>query len=408
VKIRSITLLADIAPKIDTSQLRRLGAFARTARQACEDAGFEVQTLRLATNLFPTLKRFSQADDPVPLAVALEDACQGAGFEYLNLGPAGPADLPHLPEILGASRTVFASAHILDPRSGTIDGQAIHGSARAIRQIAELEEGFGNLRFAALANTPPGAPFFPAAYHRGGPAVLALATQSADLALEACTSAQHADDARHRLTTAIEQEAIRLGAVAEGLCLAHGIRFGGIDFSLAPYPTPEYSIGAALETLTGRPVGSAGTLPAAAVLTDAIDQATFPRTGFNGLLLPVLEDAVLAQRAAEGRFSVGDLLHWSAVCGTGLDTVPLPGDASEAALADLLWDVAALSARLGKPLTARLMPIPGKAAGDPVHFDFPYFAEGGVLPLEREAGQSLLQATPFLKLSSYTQSESRA
>lgn len=407
MKIRSITLLADITPNIDTTQLRRLGTFAREARQAYEDAGFEVQTLRLATNLFPALADASQASGPAPLAITLEDACQEEGFEYLSLGPAGKADLSRLPEILAATRTVFASAHILDPRSETVDGQAIRGTAQVIRQVAELEEGFGNLRFAALANTPPGAPFFPAAYHSGGPAVFALATQSADLAIEACMNAQHADDARRRLTTAIQRQAGHLGAVAERLSRVHGVQFGGIDFSLAPYPTPDYSIGAALETLTGRPLGSAGTLTAAAILADAIAQAEFPRTGFNGLLLPVLEDAVLAQRAAEGRFSVGDLLHWSAVCGTGLDTVPLPGEASEAALGDLLWDVAALAARLGKPLTARLMPLPGKAAGDPVHFDFPYFAEGRIMPLEYHANQGLLQVTPSLKLGSYAQSGPR-
>ena len=87
-------------------------------------------------------------------------------------------------------------------------------------------------------------------------------------------------------------------------------------------------------------------------------------------MLPVLEDPILAQRSAEGLLNIGELLQWSAVCGTGLDTVPVPGDVSEAALARLLFDVAALSVRLHKPLTARLMPLPGKVAGDPVHFDF--------------------------------------
>jgi len=156
----------------------------------------------------------------------------------------------------------------------------------------------------------------------------------------------------------------------------------GIDFSLAPYPGTGVSIGSALEALTCQPVGSPGTLAAAATLTDAIQQASFSHTGFCGLMLPVLEDSVLAQRAAEGRLHITELLQWSAVCGTGLDTVPLPGSASVDELAALLFDVAALSVRLHKPLTARLMPLPGKVAGDPVHFDFAYFADGGVLRLE--------------------------
>ncbi|MGC9346812.1 MAG: DUF711 family protein, partial [Anaerolineae bacterium] len=180
-----------------------------------------------------------------------------------------------------------------------------------------------------------------------------------------------------------------------------GFRFHGIDFSLAPYPEPAISIGAALESLTGLPLGAAGTLVAAATLTDAIQQAEFPHAGFCGLMMPVLEDNVLAQRAAEGRLHIGELLQWSAVCGTGLDTVPLPGDVSKSALKRLLFDVAALSIRLGKPLTARLMPLPGKSAGDSVHFDFPYFADSGVLPLDQGDEVGPLERTGKLTLSRY-------
>ena len=72
-------------------------------------------------------------------------------------------------------------------------------------------------------------------------------------------------------------------------------------------------------------------------------------------MLPVLEDSVLALRAAEGQLTVSDLLSYSAVCGVGLDTVPLPGDTSEDTLTGILLDVAALATRLNKPLTARLI-----------------------------------------------------
>jgi hypothetical protein len=112
-----------------------------------------------------------------------------------------------------------------------------------------------------------------------------------------------------------------------------------------------------------------------------MDRARFPRTGFNGLMLPLLEDAALAQRAAEGFLSVKDLLLYSAVCGTGLDTVPLPGDTTAEELFPVLLDLACLAQRLNKPLTARLMPLPGKYAGDATNFDFPYFANSRVIAL---------------------------
>ncbi|MDP3185072.1 MAG: DUF711 family protein, partial [Anaerolineales bacterium] len=98
-----------------------------------------------------------------------------------------------------------------------------------------------------------------------------------------------------------------------------------------------------------------------------------------------LEDAILSQRAAEGLLTIKDLLLYSAVCGSGLDTVPLPGDTAPEQIAALLLDLSALAVRLDKPLTARLMPIPGKKAGDPTGFDFAFFANSRVMALEAEA-----------------------
>ena len=143
-------------------------------------------------------------------------------------------------------------------------------------------------------------------------------------------------------------------------------------------------------------VGMNGSLTAAALLTGAIQAADFPRTGFNGLLLPPLEDSILAKRASEGILSVNDLLLYSAVCGTGLDTVPLPGDISAETLEAILMDVAALALRLDKPLTARLMPIPGKAVGDETDFDFAFFANSRIMAASGSGlSASLNENSPF-------------
>jgi uncharacterized protein (UPF0210 family) len=131
-------------------------------------------------------------------------------------------------------------------------------------------------------------------------------------------------------------------------------------------------------------IGSAGSVFGAALLTAALQQARFRRTGFNGLMLPVLEDSILASRASEGKLDLTSLLTYSAVCGVGLDTIPLPGDVTTNQLAAIYLDVAALALRLDKPLTARLMPLPGLAAGDPVTFDFPYFADSRVMAVRGE------------------------
>jgi hypothetical protein len=126
-------------------------------------------------------------------------------------------------------------------------------------------------------------------------------------------------------------------------------------------------------------LGQSGTTALSAFLTSCLDAVELPRCGFCGLFLPVLEDTVLAQRASDGHLGVTELLLASTVCGTGLDTLPLAGDVGEESLAAILLDMAAISARLDKPLTARLMPMPNKKAGDALEFDFPYFASGRVV-----------------------------
>jgi len=112
----------------------------------------------------------------------------------------------------------------------------------------------------------------------------------------------------------------------------------------------------------------------------------------------VLEDTCLATRAAQGVLTVKDLLLYSAVCGTGLDTVPLPGDTTAGQMYAVLLDLAALSQRLDKPLTARLMPVPGKKAGDLTGFAFSYFANSRVLALESEPLTGLLAGADSLTL----------
>jgi hypothetical protein len=348
-----------------------------------------VQTLRLAT------QPLSQWPiDPVHFVPELWAQSADAGFDYLSVGPVladgADADLSRLeqiPDLIRTTEAVFAGVLVARqgracPRaaSGGIHLGAIRRVAHAIREIAHTTpQGFGNLRLAVLANVLPHAPFFPAAYHDGGSPALALATESADLAVEAFSADGPLALVQERLQASVESASTRMVALVRPLAERLGCRFAGIDFSLAPFPEDARSIGAAIERLGVERFGASGTLFAAALLTDCLRRADYPRCGFSGLMLPVLEDLTLATRSREGLFGVSDLLLYSAVCGTGLDTVPLPGDVSEEELAGILLDVAALALRLDKPLTARLMPVPGKKAGDLTEFDFSYFANGRIL-----------------------------
>jgi uncharacterized protein len=99
------------------------------------------------------------------------------------------------------------------------------------------------------------------------------------------------------------------------------------------------------------------------------------------MMFPVMEDSRIAQRWNEGVVSMDALLSYSAVCATGLDTIPLPGDVSVETLGKIIGDVATLSVKWNKPLTARLMPAPGKHAGEMATFNNPSLIDVKIQPL---------------------------
>jgi uncharacterized protein len=385
MNIRSVTCFVNVEDLAAAeNQVRAAGRLASEARTALAGSGLAVQTLRLATQPLSRLP-----GDPLLLARKLWPLVEDAGFDYLSLGPVladfpgadlGPLD--RIAELIGSHESIFAGVLVARAGAGIHLG-AIRRTAQAVLEISQAGKlGFGNLRLAMLANVAAHAPFFPAAYHDGGPPAVAVATESADLAVSAFSNAISLDQARARLVSAVEAAGRQIAGQMRPVATGHDYRFAGIDFSLAPFPEEVRSIGTAVERLTAGRFGAPGTLFVAAFLTACLQQAAFPRCGFSGLMLPVLEDATLAMRSREGLFSVNDLLVYSAVCGTGLDTIPLPGQVGQEELAGILLDVAALAVRLDKPLTARLMPIPGAKPGDLTQFDFDYFANGRVLDVK--------------------------
>jgi len=402
MNIRSVTAFTNLTLNEPELALAQAANFLHSTFSAFEAAGFQVQTRRVATQPYPHILAPTGPGLAVAFARRVQDLARDYGIDYVGLGPAcvddDPGFVDAIPEMIAATETVFCSVNIGDPTRG-IDGGLIRRTAEVIRRLSTVtENGFSNLYLSAIANCPPGAPFFPVAYHEtDAPMRFALALQAADLAQIAFAEAESVDDARLRLTQLVTGVASELSAVAERLAEDFDIQFAGLDISLAPFPDEAHSLGGAMERL-GVHLGGSGAAAAAAVIMSALDAAQYPRVGFNGLMLPVLEDSVLAARAGSGALTLTDLLLYSTICGTGLDTVPLPGDISTESLAGILLDVAALALRLDKPLTARLMPIPGKAAGDDCGLEsFEYFAPGRVMaaPPGLVSGGLLARTEPF-------------
>jgi uncharacterized protein (UPF0210 family) len=379
--IRTITAGVHIDPSDSLAPFESAVGFLEVARRRFEDGGWPVQSTRIATQPQSDLYRFLASERALQVLRDLDKAAADAG-QIISLGPLvedneDATEFPAWSAALAAeTEQLFFSVVIAAPPS-EIHYRSVQTAAEAILAISRIgHNGEANFRFGAAARIPAGTPFFPVAFH-WGPAAFSIALESAGLVGEAFAQASDPGTAAAVLQPVLEEALAPVEERAQEVSTEMGWRFRGID--LSPAPSLDASIAGPIEALTGQPFGSPSTLVACAAITRALDTARLTRCGYSGLMLPMLEDRVLARRAEEGRFSIGDLLLFSSVCGTGLDVIPLPGDIDSGVLSRLILDVAALASRLKKPLAARLLPIPGKRVGDRVDFANPHLTSSVVL-----------------------------
>ena len=381
--VRAITLgLADPHP-LTAAVIQRAKVVLDEATVRYQDAGYEVQVVRLSTrSVFEDLASWSPTS-LIQYAGELQKILDDFNLGTCSLGTALVARpdfalerLDCIADMLVHAPALNATVSLATAEYG-VRTEAALATAQVIQRLArETEEGFGNFRFAMLACVAPGSPFFPAAYH-AGPSSLSIGLQGAGILTEVLQTHSTGDASpqdlalvTRRVREAVQQQALPTVLLAQQIASEHELLFGGID--LSPAPLGEDSIVTAIESCGYGPLGSPGTVAVAAALTAALKSSDLPTCGYCGLMLPVLEDAVLGRRWAEERVDLHRLLLYSSVCGTGLDTIPLPGESSAASLAHLLLDVATLAHRLNKPLSARLFPVPGKRTGDYTTFTSPY------------------------------------
>lgn len=382
VPVRTLTLgLAEPHP-LSTGALQKGAVALDQAATAFRQAGYEVQSTRLSTRPMLSDMEESGARDLVAYARDLQQALDGLGVQFLSLGPAMPSLAQGRAELLAeviAGRPSLYAAVMVAVAGGACSTPAATSAARVMLRLAETtEDGLGSFNFAALACVGPGAPFFPAAYH-AGPASLGVALQSAGAVAQALRGGAELQDVPGLVCAELTARAAPVVELAREQATALGVAFRGID--LSPAPDGDDSVAAAMELAGHGLLGGPGSLALAAAVTQGVRGTGLPMCGYCGLMLPVMEDTVLARRWEEGNLDIDRVLSYSAVCGTGLDTVPVPGDSSVSELAAVISDVAALAVRYSKPLSARLLPVPEGKAGERTRFSSPYLVNTLIRPL---------------------------
>src|SRR5580700_200667 len=381
-KVRAITAFINIDRsryQIDISDTIK---FLKYARTVFESRGYTVQTLRIATQPFPEYTKGLSREEAIQFFKNLDGIAQQEHI-VIAIGPAflagndGDAQADLLAEILSNTESLFGTVNVT--KDDSINWPAVSAAARVIKKLSETtEHSEGNFHFAAIASVPPYSPFFPAAYHTGAGHQFTIGLESANTVAVAFQDAPDYQTAKRRLFDLLFEQTSAAEALAQRSDHEQGWTYLGID--LSPAPMRDVSIGAAIESLTRKPLGSSGTLTTVGLITSALKEIGVRKIGYSGLMLPVMEDSRIAERWNSGLVSMDTLLSYSAVCGAGLDTIPLPGDTSVDELTRIISDVATLSVKWNKPLSARLLPVAGKHAGETTEFTDPNLINVTVQP----------------------------
>lgn len=371
-RIRAITGFITIDAKSYTSQIQEAVTFLSQVRDAVKAAGYDVAGIRISTQPFPQYTRDLKRADAMALLRGINDLATTLRFAP-NVGPAmvkdtdDTASVDLITDVLSDPGNRL-NANIIVASDDGIHWTAVRQAARIIKAVGERSpHGQGNFNFGATAMLKPFGPFYPGAWHPGGgPRSFAIGLEAANVVMDVFarehdprTAAKTLSDALTVHLRAVETAAMKAAAGSEWT-------YAGIDPT--PAPGGQSSIGAAIESFIGAPFGSPGTETAAGIITRAVKDVPVKQTGYSGLMIPVLEETTLTRRWTEGTYGLDSILAYSAVCAGGVDTVPLPGDTSEAAIASIVGDVATLAFKWNKPLAARLLPAPGKRAGEMTEF----------------------------------------
>jgi uncharacterized protein len=383
-KVRAITGFVRLDRDHYASQVKEALTVLRAAKGEFEKQGYEVETIRIVTQPLGDLVRGQSDADALTFLKALDDLSVKEKFDP-NVGPAmlSDADDPRtmhlLAQMLSSLPNLEGNA-IIAGEDG-IHWKVIRESAALVHYVTEHSpHSQGNFNFTATAMLKPYGPFFPGAYHTGAGKQFSIGFQGANVVQEVFARTHGDFNASvAELTKQLTVHAKVAESIGNRVAASTGWSFMGVDPT--PAPLGDVSIGAAIETYTGSRFGSSGTMTAALIITTAVKAVPVKQIGYSGLMVPVMEDKRLAQRWAEAAYTTDSLLAYSAVCGTGLDTIPLSGDISEAQMVRIFGDVASLAWKWNKPLSARLQPVQGKKAGDQTEFSDPFLFNTTLHPL---------------------------
>lgn len=391
--------------------MRCAGSLVATCDAISAEYAIPVVNKRIAVTPIAHVGAGFDADGFVEIARALDEAATAIGVDFLGGFSADVANgvtigdralIDAIPQALTCTKKVCASVNVGATRYG-INMDAIVLLGQTVKELAERSAdsgGFAAAKFVVFTNQPGDNPFMAGAIHGlgqhevvinvgvSGPGVIARALErkiaqvgSENLGL-------------HDLAEEIKRTAFRVTRSGEligrQVAQALNVPFGVVDLSLAPTPNVGDSVGEIMQILGVDAIGAPGSTAIIALLNDAVKKGgTFASQsvgGLSGAFIPVCEDQALANAVRDESLVLEKLEAMTSVCSVGLDMIAIPGSVDAATISAIIADEMAIGMINGKTTAVRLIPVPGKEAGEFVSFGG-LFGESAIAPV-RNAGKS--------------------
>ena len=381
--------------------------------QVCESVsaeyGIPVVNKRIAVTPISLIGDGFDAAGFVEIARALDEAATEIGVDFLGGFSADVANgmttgdrelIASIPQALTSTKKVCSSINVGSTRYGiNMDAIVLMGSTvKALAEMSAAEGGFAAAKLVVFTNQPGDNPFMAGAMHGvgqhevainvgvSGPGVIARA-------LERKIASGH-KLGLHDLAEEIKLTAFRVTRTGEliGRRVAStlDVPFGVVDLSLAPTPKVGDSVGEIIHILGVDAIGAPGSTAIIALLNDAVKKggafASQSVGGLSGAFIPVCEDQALANAVRDESLTLEKLEAMTSVCSVGLDMIAVPGSVDAETIAAIIADEMVIGMINSKTTAVRLIPVPGKSAGEFVSFGG-LFGESAIAPV-RNAGQS--------------------
>ncbi len=364
--------------------------------------GIPVVNKRIAVSPMAVAGAPFDAQGMLKIAQTLDRAARAVEIDFIGgfsalvekgMAAGDRALIEAIPQALAETERVCASINVASTKAG-INMDAVLKMGRIIKQAAELtrdKDGLACAKLCVFANIPQDVPFMAGAYLGVGEpdAVINVGVSGPGVVKKAIdrTLQNNPKVDLGGISEVIKKTAYKVTRVGELIAKEVAqeleIGFGVVDLSLAPTPNVGDSVGEIFQSLGLKSIGVPGTTVALAMLNDAVKKggafASSHVGGLSGAFIPVSEDLNIGASAKAGHLSLEKLEAITSVCSVGLDMVAIPGDTSADTLSAIMADEMAIGVINRKTTATRLIPVPGKAAGDHAFF-------GGLL------GESVIMA----------------